>query len=99
ELLDQSRAVCVREAGVRVIICMKSLRLMSHPPRIRTEVSYRFAQDPAHKIAVKQSLYAGFGSKADIRAATGHVRFTPKSGHVQRTSPCLLWAKSGHNLG
>src|SRR5215470_10189735 len=25
-----------------------------------------------------------------------HVRFTPKSGHLQRTSGCLLWANSGH---
>jgi hypothetical protein len=24
------------------------------------------------------------------------VRFTPKSGHVQYTSRCLLWANSGH---
>jgi hypothetical protein len=24
-----------------------------------------------------------FGSKADIRAAIGHVRFTPESGHVR----------------
>jgi hypothetical protein len=24
------------------------------------------------------------------------VRFTPESGHVQRTHPRLLWAKSGH---
>jgi hypothetical protein len=24
-----------------------------------------------------------FGSQADIRTAKGHVRFTPKSGHVQ----------------
>jgi hypothetical protein len=24
------------------------------------------------------------------------VRFTPKSGHVQCTRSCLLWAKSGH---
>jgi hypothetical protein len=23
--------------------------------------------------------------------AKGYVRFTPKSGHVQRTSSCLLW--------
>jgi hypothetical protein len=23
------------------------------------------------------------------------VRFTPKSGHVRRTSSCLLWARSG----
>jgi hypothetical protein len=34
-------------------------------------------------------------AKAD--SATGHVRFTPKSGHVQCTRPCLLWAKSGHS--
>jgi hypothetical protein len=38
---------------------------------------------------------SAFGSKADIRAATSHVRFTPKSGHWQRTSPCPLWANSG----
>jgi len=29
-------------------------------------------------------------------SATGHVRFTPESGHVQRISSCLLWANSGH---
>ena len=28
----------------------------------------------------------------------GHVCFTPKSGHVQCTSVCLLWARSGHRL-
>src|SRR5215510_8275761 len=26
-----------------------------------------------------------------------HVRFTPESGHVQRTRSCLLWANSGHS--
>ena len=36
-----------------------------------------------------------FGSKADMCSAKGHVRFTPKSGHVRCTSPCLLSAKSG----
>jgi hypothetical protein len=30
-------------------------------------------------------------------AANGHVCFTPNSGHVQCTSSCLLWAKSGHS--
>jgi hypothetical protein len=40
--------------------------------------------------------YVRFGSEADIYAAKSHVRFTPKSGHVQCTSSCLLWAKSGH---
>jgi hypothetical protein len=37
-----------------------------------------------------------FGSKADICAAKSHVRFAPKSRHLQRTSPCPLCAKSGH---
>jgi hypothetical protein len=37
-----------------------------------------------------------WGSKADIQRLRKHVRFTPGSGHVQRTRPCLLWAKSGH---
>jgi hypothetical protein len=31
-------------------------------------------------------------------AAKGHVRFTPKSGHVQCNEGCLLWANSGHWL-
>ena len=39
---------------------------------------------------------AAFGSKADIQRPRKHVRFTPKSRHVQCTGPCLLWAKSGH---
>src|SRR5262245_64993811 len=25
-----------------------------------------------------------------------HVHFTPESGHLQCTTACLLWAKSGH---
>jgi len=36
-----------------------------------------------------------FGSEADMYSARAHVRFTPESGHVQCTRPCLLWAKSG----
>ncbi len=36
------------------------------------------------------------GSKADMCAAKSHVRFTPESGHVQCTGPCLLSANSGH---
>jgi hypothetical protein len=35
-------------------------------------------------------------AKADFR--TGHVCFTPESGRVQCTRPCLLWAKSGHPI-
>ena len=33
-------------------------------------------------------------AKAD--PAKRHVRFTPKSRHVQRNSLCLLWANRGH---
>src|SRR5262245_24688794 len=40
-----------------------------------------------------------FGSKADICGALGHVRFTPESRHVQCSSRCPLWAKSGHSRG
>ena len=36
-----------------------------------------------------------FGSKADMCSAKRHVRFTPKSGHVQCTGRCPLCAKSG----
>src|SRR5215813_13355570 len=35
---------------------------------------------------------SALGPKADICAAPGHVRFTPKSGHVQCSSVCPLWA-------
>ena|SRR6476659_2860969 len=37
-----------------------------------------------------------FGSKADICGAKKHVRFTPESRHVPRTSRCPLSARSGH---
>ena len=37
-----------------------------------------------------------FGSKADMCSAKLHVRFTPKSGHVQCNSVCPLCARSGH---
>src|SRR4029434_10371980 len=36
-----------------------------------------------------------FGSKADICAAIGHVRFTPESRHWRCTNQCPLRAKSG----
>src|SRR5262249_37590111 len=37
-----------------------------------------------------------FGSKADILRCDNDVRFTPDGGHLQCTSACPLWAKSGH---
>src|SRR5262245_20424996 len=39
-----------------------------------------------------------FGSYADICAAKTDVRFTPESGHVRCTRPCLLGARSGHTV-
>ena len=41
--------------------------------------------------------YVRFGSKADIRAAKGHVCFTPESGQGEAQSECPLWAISGHD--
>ena len=38
----------------------------------------------------------GLGSKADAPRCKSHVRFTPKSGHVQCTRRGLPWANSGH---
>jgi hypothetical protein len=40
-----------------------------------------------------------FGSKADIGAASGNVRFTPKSRHWLSALRCPLCAKSRHPLG
>jgi len=31
----------------------------------------------------------------DVRISLNDVRFTPKSGHMQCTRPCPLWANSG----
>src|SRR5262245_65010683 len=42
-----------------------------------------------------KSNISAMGSKADLCGAIVHVRFAPESGHVQRTTSCLLWAKSG----
>src|SRR5262249_6773722 len=36
-------------------------------------------------------LHVRFGSKADIQRDLTDVRFTPKSGHMQRTRSCPLW--------
>src|SRR5262245_5901827 len=53
------------------------------------------------KLTLVQCLtHVRLGSKADIRAAKSYVRFTPKSGHLQRTtSACLLRARSRHHCG
>src|SRR4029077_7855131 len=69
--------------------------------RLRTQPSTRgratsFFQSLAEWEDAVRGTHVRFGSKADIRSAKRHVRFTPESGHVQRTRPCLLCANSGH---
>ena len=46
---------------------------------------------------IQISRHVRFGSKADMCNANRHVRFTPESGHLQRTSLCPLSANSGHS--
>src|SRR5262245_10192188 len=43
-----------------------------------------------------QVARARVGAPPTPNKGNRHVRFTPKSGHVQCSSRCLLWAKSGH---
>src|SRR5262249_34071458 len=51
-----------------------------------------------HRRIIKIIWNVRFGSKADICTAPAHVRFTPESRHMQCTSACPLWAKSGHGF-
>jgi hypothetical protein len=45
---------------------------------------------------VESQANVRFGSKADICAATSHVRFTPNSGHLVRFAACPLCVKNGY---
>jgi hypothetical protein len=47
--------------------------------------------------ALQQAMSALPPIATDRTSANRHVRFTPESGHVQRTTGCLLRAKSGHS--
>src|SRR5262245_21824825 len=58
--------------------------------------SAKLIQKPALGQGAREAINVRSGSKADMCSASAHVRFAPKSGHVQRTSRCLLWANSGH---
>ena len=53
-----------------------------------------------HKIDLltreESNLDVRYGSEADLKARTGHVRFAAHSGHAQRRYQCLLSAKSRH---
>src|SRR5262245_16855909 len=47
-------------------------------------------------IVTRTAQHVRFGSLADIPNTNRDVRFTPKSGRVQRRNRCPLSAKSGH---
>ena len=61
------------------IIVMKSRRLIA-APRAWNKASYQ-----SKRALWKGPVNVRFGSKADIRTAKRHVRFTPESGHVRCT--------------
>jgi hypothetical protein len=81
---------------------MKSRRLIASP-EAQDKASYSLTLalwkrpgEVRRKLMVGQPMSALGHSLADICSAKCHVRFTPNSGHVQRTSPCPLCANSGH---
>jgi len=50
---------------------------------------------PLHRVSRDISVHVRYGSLADIGSQIRHVRFTPKSGHVQHRHQCPLSANSG----
>src|SRR5262249_26639958 len=61
----------------------KSLTTFHSKSLSRKVESHRFATLPPIKSVI---------------GADHYVRFTPESGHLQCTSACPLWAKSGHSV-
>ena len=55
--------------------------VFSIPYEAPAEIARRVTRSPAVETLNGGSVR--FGSKADMCSAKGHVRFTPKSGHVQ----------------
>jgi len=51
----------------------------------------------APKVAGQPLPHVRFGSKADMGPHQLNVRFTPKSGHWNSATQCLLCANSGHH--
>src|SRR5215831_2151156 len=73
------------QAAEPAISLMNSRRLIASPGSERVI-------EAAQTCTGKGPVHVRFGSKADIRAAKTHVRFTPKSGHSAAQTPCLLRA-------
>ena len=84
---------CARAASGHVatppISVMNSRRLILVPRPQKSIVTTLFG-------ILEGLIDVRFGSKADICAAIGHVRFAPESGHVRCSYGCPLRAKSGH---
>jgi hypothetical protein len=61
------------------------------------EIAEAIAKLPPDQLARFRRWFTAFeAGRGDHGAAKSHVCFTPESGHVQCTSSCLLWARSGH---
>src|SRR6185312_11191318 len=64
---------------------------------VSIEVSdVRFGSEADICAATSHVRFTPNSDRKSRHAANGHVCFPPESGHVQCTSSCLLWAKSGH---
>ena len=86
-----ARAASGQAAAEAVIALMKSRRrTRPSPERLKDDASFQSLSDQGGDVR--------FGSKADMCSAKSHVRFTPKSGHVQCNSACPLSANSGHGV-
>src|SRR5262249_16758941 len=58
----------------------------------------RFGSEADMCVATGDVRFPPNSDRESRHPQNGHVRLTPESGHVQCTSPCLLWAKSRHRL-
>jgi hypothetical protein len=78
--------------GILAVFCARAAsgQITAAPPRSVTN-SRRLPRASVRGSVSGGTGFVRFGSKADICTARAHVRFTPKSRHVQCTSACLLY--------
>jgi hypothetical protein len=62
---------------------------VTHYGRIATQI---FESGQSHDVGSLAGAYVRFGSKADVRTAIGHVRFTPNSDRESRHVPMVMSA-------
>ena len=65
-----------------------------YPTALRAD-DVRFGSQADISTAQRHVRFSPNSDRESEFAQKGHVRFTPKSRHVQCTRPCPLWAKSG----